>query len=246
MDLRQIIEEEKRVFERESAIYERLRQVGKKLNIIITEPIIRLRVVDQKTGELKLLRERHSHSFTRNQDVKAALFPYLASTGGSYADGQLAYKDIASTVVANSGVRVGPFTPANIETIYGFYGAAGVNTQGGVAGTDNTAESIDDFELGTIIIHDAAPPTAGRMEYLEMVLVEAWNGGSSYYYSIWTRPMDNNSGGAITVNEVGLIFRSFSGGGNSRFMIARDVIGGGQVVNNGDRLNVDYETRVSF
>jgi len=55
------------------------------------------------------------------------------------------------------------------------------------------------------------------------------------------RVMTNSSGGAITVNEVGLfVYAQYAYGSDASFMIARDLVAGGISVPNGSSLTVRY------
>jgi hypothetical protein len=118
-------------------------------------------------------------------------------------------------------------------------GGAGVITFGPVVGTDNTAPTINDYHLGAIILHDAAPPTAGRMQYSAVTFGAPASDATTSQFTI-TRNFANASGGAITVNEIGLYVQAFIYNTTYYFMTIRDIIGGGIPVPNGQTLTVNY------
>lgn len=233
------LQEERELFIFESEIYERMRVVARTLNTRVIEPIVRFRLVDKKTGKIKLFREKHSHSFVRNMYVSTTSAVPYQTEGTLYEDGHLRLWETNNTLNAGAIFQVnGSGSPENLGS--GFYAAASADDHGVVAGRDATAESFDDYELGNLITDGSGP---NQFEYIETVKAEAWNGGSSYYSSTWTRAMDNASGAGITVYEIGLVYKKES---TSIFLISRDIDAGGVLVPNGDRLYVEYEIRTSF
>ena len=232
-----IIQEEQRLFKYESEIYEQMRKIAGRLNTIVIEPILRFKLVDRKTGRVKLKRERHSHSYVRNAFVWQTMAVSQKSEGSTYADGDLGFWRTSDTF---QGAWMQSTTPES--SIEGFYHTvAGVDDRGIIVGRDATAEDFDDWELGNPITDGTGP---NQLEYIAMTKSEGWNGGSSYYWSSGVRPLDNNtvSPATITVYEVALFYEVSS----SIILIARDIDAGGVAVPNGDRLYVEYETRVSF
>jgi hypothetical protein len=116
---------------------------------------------------------------------------------------------------------------------------AGTITFGIVVGTGAVAPTISDYALGTIIQHDAAPPTAGRLQY-GAVTFGAPSADATTSQMTITRNFANSSGGAITVNEIGLYCRAYYSAAAGYFMIIRDVIAGGIAVPPGQTLTVNY------
>jgi hypothetical protein len=111
-----------------------------------------------------------------------------------------------------------------------------------VVGTGNTAPVITNIVMETLILHDAAPPTAGRMQY-SIVSFGAPASDATTSQCTITRNFANASAGAITVNEVGLYVSALRGDlVNSifYFLVIRDVIAGGILVANGQTLTVNY------
>jgi len=124
---------------------------------------------------------------------------------------------------------------------FGCNAGAGITSFGPVVGTDDgtlVPLNIDNYRLGNIILHDAAPPTAGQLQYGAVTFGAPASDATTSQFTI-TRNFANASGGAITVNEIGLYVIGYDGS-NRYFMTIRDVIGGGIPVPNGQTLTVNY------
>ncbi|MBA7478564.1 hypothetical protein ES707_13991 [subsurface metagenome] len=116
----------------------------------------------------------------------------------------------------------------------------GIVTNGIIVGTGTTAPTIDDYAIETLIDHDAAPPTGGRLQYGGVAFGAPASDATTSQFTI-TRDFANNSGGAITVNEIGLYVKGLDTDVQTRyFMTIRDVIGGGIAVPDGQTLTVNY------
>ena len=119
----------------------------------------------------------------------------------------------------------------------------GIVTHGIIVGTGNTAPTIDDYAIETLIDHDAAPPTGGRPQYGAVTFGAPASDATTSQVTI-TRNFANASGGAITVNEVALYVEAFLYNVIYFFMTIRDVIAGGIIVPDGDTLTVNYREQV--
>ncbi len=113
---------------------------------------------------------------------------------------------------------------------------AGDATHGTVVGTGNTAPTINDYALETLIAHGVG---AGQLQYSDVSFGAPAADATTSQFTI-TRNFANGSGGAITVNEIGLYVRGMSTSNYYYFMTIRDVIGGGINVPNGQTLTVNY------
>ncbi|MBA7677893.1 hypothetical protein ES703_86159 [subsurface metagenome] len=124
---------------------------------------------------------------------------------------------------------------------FGCVAAAGELDVGIIVGTDSTPPDIDDYAIETLIDHDAAPPTAGRLAYSDQVIAVPASDATTSQFTI-TRDFVNASGGAITVNEIALYVKGFIMRWSDwfTFMLIRDVIGGGVAVPAGETLTVNY------
>lgn len=125
-------------------------------------------------------------------------------------------------------------------------------TMGIIVGTGVTAPTINDYAIETLIQHDAAPPTAGRMQYSAMTYGAPSSDGTTSQFTM-TRNFSNASGGLITVNEIALYVKAEIGRlllgyaqtpADLFFMTIRDVIAGGINVPNGQTLTVNYRPQV--
>lgn len=150
-------------------------------------------------------------------------------------------KSTAGLVVKDTGnVNRSVYLPYTTSA-YGYHlgtnGGASSVTLGIVVGTNNTAPTISDYALGTQILHDAAPPTAGRLQYSAVSYGAPVADATTSQLTI-TRNFANGSGGAITVEEVGLYCFGYAAGAQS-FLIIRDVTGG-IAVPNGQTLTINY------
>ncbi len=127
----------------------------------------------------------------------------------------------------------------SVQTLFAAEAAITLTTYGIVVGTGNTAPDITDYHLETLILHDAAPPTAGRMQYSATTFGAPSSDATTSQFTI-TRNFANASGGAITVNEVGLYVKHNVYTNSYYFMTIRDVIAGGIAVPNGQTLTINY------
>jgi len=127
------------------------------------------------------------------------------------------------------------------ESAYTFAanGGIGVVTHGIIVGEGTTAPTIDDYHIETLIDHDAAPPTAGDLQYGAVTFGAPASDATTSQFTI-TRNFANASGGAITVNEVALYVKAYLYNLSYYFMTIRDVIGGGIAVPDGQTLTVNY------
>lgn len=119
---------------------------------------------------------------------------------------------------------------------------AGVVTFGSVVGTGTTAPTIDDYALETIIAHGVG---AGQLQYSAITFGAPASDATTSQFTI-TRNFANASGGAITVNEIGLYVKGFVYSTTYYFMTIRDVIGGGINVPNGQTLTVNYRPQATI
>lgn len=95
-------------------------------------------------------------------------------------------------------------------------------TYGIQVGTDNTAVTIADYALGTLIADGSG---AGQLLYGDcQTLIPFEDDGDAYVDIVIIRQFENQSGGDITVQEIGFVVTNEdSGGANEPFLIARDL-----------------------
>ena len=126
-------------------------------------------------------------------------------------------------------------TPVRDPILFDVLASSGDVTYGIVVGTGSTAVTITDYALGTPIAHGTGN---GQLQY-GGVTYGAPSANTTTSQLTITRNFANNSGGSITVNEIALYCRAYSGGA-CYFMIIRDVIAGGIIITNGQTLTVNY------
>jgi hypothetical protein len=189
--------------------------------------VLEWQVADTKTGKVieHVVKKSESYvqQFLQLLYVQMADSPVLAPV--------LNVRDTSNTLrsVCNSGNYYNLDVFAAVTSV--LYGI--------VVGTGAVAPTISDYVLGTLILHDAAPPTANRLQYAAVSFGAPAADATTSQLTI-TRNFANSSGGAITVNEVGLYCRGVDSGATTRyFMIIRDTTGG-IIVPNGQTLTVNY------
>ncbi|MBA7627650.1 hypothetical protein ES703_35117 [subsurface metagenome] len=117
----------------------------------------------------------------------------------------------------------------------------GVEAHGIIVGTGTTAPTIDDYVIETLIDHGTDP---GELQYSAMTFGAPASDATTSQFTL-TRDFANGSGGAITVNEIGLYVKGYDSA-TRYFMIIRDVIGGGIAVPDGQTLTVNYREQAAI
>lgn len=156
--------------------------------------------------------------------------------------GALAHIFVPSDVTFPSKSNRGPGQDGFFQTgatfLYMDLSAAilGIDFLGILAGTDSTAPTRDDFEMGTLISHGVG---AGQLTYNAHSIgaVQAVAGG---YLITNSRQFDNGSGGSITIEEIGMVVNANLTTGFNDILILHDLLPGGELVLNGASLIVSY------
>jgi hypothetical protein len=220
--------------------YRELSRLGAKLRIPIPECFLEMKVV-MPNGEVIHHHKQRSHSWTRN--AYNVIFGQVAGTpfsDATFAAGKLSMKSTGA-VVKTSATRLGGFsTNANLPAINddGCIGGAGDDTRGIQVGSNNTAESFEDFVINTIINNGAA---GGQISYtLQNATVVSYVAGTKTLSAALARYFNNNSGGAIDVKEVTLGTLSSMVGSAFNSILTRDVLPVTVTVPNTGQLKVTY------
>lgn len=109
-------------------------------------------------------------------------------------------------------------------------------------GTGNTAFDIEQYSLVTPIANGTE---TGQMSYQGMDAgTGSWTSGTLTYNFNWFRYFNNNSGGAITVNEVGLAANTEVS--DYYVLFERHVIGGGLEVDDTAQLKCEYDISLVY
>lgn len=224
------IEQERQQFIQDEKHFARLLELGNALDIPVLVPIWRIKI--GQNGIYHTERKWYARSWVRNaynahadQSMGGVLI-----TGG-YADGSMSLKRTSGTVIDSWNHLSNP------ETVGGYFAPVADDDGGIIVGIGTAAEGFDDFELDSLVAE-------GTMDYQACALdSKGWNGGSLFHWSKWERDINNNSGGTITVTELGMI-NTQSVAGNILFI--RDLLGSSQAVLNTETLTVQCEFRQSF
>lgn len=181
------------------------------------------KVFDPKTGVIKEEHTQRSESFLQ-AFLQLLFVKMICSPVTDYiviTDVTPAARNIFESITA---VEKGTF---NAEA------AAAAVTSGIIIGTGNTAPTISDSKIETIIPH-------ATMNYsIQSFAAPAADATTSQV--TLTRNFSNVSGGNVTVNEIALYCKAFDTTGTARIVcIIRDVIAGGILVPNGQTLTVNY------
>lgn len=137
----------------------------------------------------------------------------------------LAFVDLMAchinTLVANTIPDTGNVGRAAVESSKSF-GVLGIATSGEgiMVGTGSTAVALADFALETRIADGAG---AGELDHGVHGFVAPATSGTKRQFKI-NRQFDNNSGGLITSEEVGLYVRAGSNGATFEFMIEHTLL----------------------
>jgi hypothetical protein len=144
---------------------------------------------------------------------------------------------------AVTGISVPDITNTSRDpggSVFRVNGPSGNANYGPVVGTGTGAYDWDNYKLDTQIAHGAG---AGQLQYGATTFNAPQTVGNERYYEI-IRTFQNQSGGDITVNEIGLYATQSTA--TYYWCIARDVLGIGVTVPNGQTLTVTYKIKVTL
>lgn len=133
-----------------------------------------------------------------------------------------------------------------VRNVYSHYtnfrsnAGSGITTFGVIVGMGTTSLAMDDYAMETPIAHGTG---AGQLQYSAMTFGAPADDGTVSQFTL-TRDFANGSGGAVTVNEIGLYVKGFDGA-TKYFLGIRDVIAGGIAVPNGQTLTVNYRIQAT-
>ena len=181
-----------------------------------------------KDGELIFDDKQRGHSWTRNfynyKCLMGTNAGYVSTNfGAGYISGKLVNAGMDTALMRS---LAGKMTTGALAT-----------TNGIVVGTSDTAFSVEQYALGALIAHGTG---AGQFAYQVSGFVS-----KAYASKVWTatssRIMNNNSGGDITVKEVGLYSFIYD-----CFLTERSVLSPAVTVPNGAQLTATYEISMDF
>jgi hypothetical protein len=237
---------------KEEQRYEQLRKLAQELHIPMPETFLTLEIFD-KEGELVKKHKQRSHSWVRN--AYNWMFSQLASVNGDdavFGDGKINVKE-TSGMVRHGNYAIGfEIENFDVETPVistghgydGYRGAAGVEA-GIVVGSGTNAVSLDDYVLQTQIDEGAS---AGELNHAEQLAPSiSWNGGTRVLSNDCVRYFNNNSGGNVDVNEVGIYAHLHANDGHSFWtLVCRDKLGSTVTVPDTGQLKVTYTIQLTY
>jgi hypothetical protein len=228
----------------EESRYEQLRRLGQDLHIPIPEAFWELEVTDKSGKVVQLLKQR-SHSWVRN--AYNHMFSQLAGKNGNnstFGPGSLSIKDTGGTIRYSSR-PIGQSAWDIDGTGYGYRGPAGEDNWGIQVGSGANPESFEDYQLQTKIANGVG---TGQLSYIEQDShVIAYDPGTKVLSNTLVRYFNNNSGGAVDVDEVALVLNQPQGTQvYGKWMQARDKLTSTVTVPDTGQLKVTYTVQLTY
>jgi len=233
---------------KEEKKYQRLRKLGQELHIPIPEAFWELEVFD-KDGRLIHAHRQRSHSWVRN--AYNLMFGQLAAKdlddAGLWGAGYISMKDTGGSIRAGDGNGI--YNPTNVSTDgtdWGYRGPAGNDDYGILVGSGTDAESFEDYKLQTQIAEGSG---AGQLNHAQSGPHNlTYNAGTKVLGNTLVRYFNNNSGGDVDINEVGLFCRAYYVGGGSPayYGLCRDKLASTVTVPDTGQLKVTYTIQLTY
>ncbi len=233
--------------------YRELARLGKVLGVPVFEAFLTVETFDKK-GKRTSYHKQRSHSWTRN--AYNLMFMQLASKDGddatTFGGGFLNIKNTGGAVLDGSSPASisDPGSSTVLQSVdtagtNGYLATSGEDAFGILVGTGTNAESFEDYALQTKI---ASGNAATELAYgAHDVHAETYTAGTKTYEVDLVRYFNNNSGGSITVNEVGLAAHAYAPDtDDTNFLVARDKLGSGVAVADTGQLRVTYTISLVF
>ena len=203
--------------------------------------------VRDRNGKLITRRKQRAHSWVRNlynlMVCQAAAVAGDLAVGLSLLDTGGAIRSDTTTQPASGEASSGTSNRRIYVGLgYGFYAGAGVDSFGLVVGTGSDPENFDDHALGAKI---ASGNLAGQLAYSVTDAPVVSTVGTTKRIQ-WIRYFNNNSGGAITVNEVGMYTKGCISSYAITYMLCRDLVSAGVEVPDTGQLKVTYTIQLPY
>jgi len=147
------------------------------------------------------------------------------------------FANLSSQSITNVDTSGATYNPTYYESM-NVTDSSNDNNYGIQIGTGTTAPAITDYRLTQIILNGTS---AGQMQYGAVsVMSTVINTTNNTGYFTITRAFTNNSGGSITVSEVGLVAK-----GSHYILIIHDLLPTPITVPNGSSLSISYEIQIA-
>jgi hypothetical protein len=210
-------------------------------------PKLKINIRLSKDGRILKEYSEPGHSWTRN--AWNWLFTCLTdavAVGTGFGAGNMTVRrntGVISSAVGNTGSRASSATPT---TLYGMTNSAQTTVTGIVVGMGDTAFSVDDHILNSLIAHGTG---VNQLSYQAQTYpVTTYDAVSKIWKSVHSRSFLNQSAAAITVKEVGIHFgcQIFSSTTTYQHLFARDVLETPVEVQPSGVIDVSYEISMDF
>ncbi len=236
------------------AKYQRLEALGRKLGVPILGAKLDLQVM--KDGKMITHHKQRSHSWVRNAyNLAIEQLGSINPTDATFGAGLLSFKSVVGDIIRYTGTYVpavarvnyyDPETEENESVGRGARAAANDEGHGLVVGTNGDPESFEHYDLlGRI-------PAGLGAGQLSMLAQEAHNltydAETKTLTNTMVRFMNNNSGGDITVREVGFIIKMQTGTATNmkNFLLSRDVVSPEILIPNAGQIRIQYDISLVY
>jgi hypothetical protein len=230
----------------EEALYDQLKRLGRELHIPTLEAFWELEVRDQNGEVVQRLKQR-SHSWVRN--AYNLIFATLAGKNldqGIFGAGYLSLKDTGNSVRYGESNGIVHWSDNWDGVTRGYRGPAGSHAYGILVGSGINPEDFESYYLHTVIANGTGP---GQLSYVQGEAHSiTWTPGTLTLKNDLIRYFNNNSGGDVDVNEVGLVAhgRMPENGNETNYMMARDLLVSTVTVPDTGQLKVTYTIQLTY
>jgi hypothetical protein len=222
------------------AKYKTMERLGSELGGPVPQTYLEVKVLDNQGRTIHAHRQR-SHSWNRNAyNWFYSQFGQLQNVGSTFGPGAITIKDTGGSIrVANVCIFIN--TPW-----LGYKANAGQYDRGIIVGSGNEAEAFDCYSLQSVISHGTG---AGQLDHAASDLpLRSWNDSSRIFSATLARFFNNNSGGDVDVNEVGLVAGAIRADSASDrcALVSRDVLASTVTVPDTGQLKVTYTIEIAY
>ena len=209
-------------------------------------PGFRIGLIKKRNGKIISARHEPGHSWTRNawNWFFCNMAFSVCDNSGKFGAGYMSFRRTDGTI--DSGNTLFPSRVAR-TSVYGFMSNVSNNVShyGGIhVGAGDKDFNVNDHALDSLI---SGGTGAGQLNFPSMM--NFWRG--TYADNSWTatleREFTNNSGGDVTVKEVGLVYKlRLVANKEYLYLFARDVLNEAVTIASGESLVVQYEITMDF
>jgi len=197
--------------------------------------------VHDKEGNLTLDYSMPSRSWVRNAYNRLA--SQMLELDGATVTGSATAYEAGSLKIKQQNATV--YTYGEWLTGAQTYTTAAISndTYGIIVGTGNTAESFEHYALAAKVANGTS---AGQISYqAQDAPVGAYNSDTKKWTATITRIFNNNSGGSISVAEVGYVCQLYYAAAKD-MLVCRDLLAEAVAVANGAQLTVTYTIEMTY